>query len=240
MNILLPNPRYLLVGESALCVEFGDRIDPALHDRVLGLDHALALAPIPGILETVPTYRSLLIHFDPHCLTTEDLIAAIERREATALPATEKKSWRIPVCYEQPYAEDLSEVAELTGLSPETIITLHVQAIYRVYMYGFAPGFTFLGGLPEALAISRRQAPRAPAPAGSLTIAGGQALITSMAMPTGWYVLGRTPVRVFDLRRPNIFLTDIGDEIRFERIDAATFARLDARAASGDPLVTPL
>jgi len=188
----------------------------------------------------VPTYRSLLIHFDPHALTTEDLIAAIAGREATTLPVTGKQCWRIPVCYEPPYAEDLGEVAELTGLAPETIITLHAQAVYRVYMYGFAPGFTFLGGLPEALAISRRQTPRSPAPAGSLTIAGGQALITSMAMPTGWYVLGRTPVRVFDLRRPNIFLTDIGDEIRFDRIDAATFARLDARAASGDPLVAPL
>ncbi|ACB96702.1 5-oxoprolinase subunit B family protein [Beijerinckia indica] len=232
-------PRYLPVGESALCVEFGDRIDPRLHDQVLGLDQSLSLRPIPGILETVPTYRSLLIHFDPHRLTSEDLTVALtERRNERPEPAP-PKHWLFPVCYDLPFAEDLAEVASLLDLPPETIIDLHASATYRVYMYGFAPGFTFLGGLPEALGVSRRPTPRPPAPAGSLTIAGGQALITSMAMPTGWYVLGRTPVRVFDLGRPQPFLTEVGDEIRFERINAAAFASLEARALSGDPLIAP-
>ena len=100
-------------------------------------------------------------------------------------------------------------------------------------MYGFAPGFTFLGGLPEALAISRRATPRPPAPEGSLLIAGGQALITTIAMPTGWYVIGQTPVRKFDKARARPFLADVGDEIAFEPIDLATFDSLRRDAAAG-------
>jgi inhibitor of KinA len=117
------------------------------------------------------------------------------------------------------------------GLSPARIIGLHLGARYRVYMYGFAPGFTFLGGLPEELKIPRRPVPRPPAPPGSLLIAGGQALIASCAMPTGWYEIGRTPVKMFDPRRERVFLAGIGDELCFERIDPAAF---DAKSTSAE------
>jgi KipI family sensor histidine kinase inhibitor len=100
-------------------------------------------------------------------------------------------------------------------------------------MFGFAPGFTFLGGLPDELAISRRATPRPPAPPGSLLIAGGQALITTIAMPTGWYVIGQTPVRFFDPARPQPFLANVGDEIVFERIGLADFEALKRDAAAG-------
>jgi KipI family sensor histidine kinase inhibitor len=114
------------------------------------------------------------------------------------------------------------------------IIDLHQGARYRVYMYGFAPGFVFLGGLPPELTIPRRAVPRAPAPPGSLLIAGGQALIASCAMPTGWYGIGRTPVKVFDPRRAKIFLAGIGDEICFERIDREAFDALSLAAEAGE------
>ncbi|HYP57532.1 MAG TPA: allophanate hydrolase subunit 1 [Beijerinckia sp.] len=230
-----PEPRYLIAGESALVVEFGQSIDPAIHDQVLALDAALAAANLEGVLETVPTYRSIMIHFDPRRLTTEALIEQVKRLEsAPAIQRPKPQRWRIPVCYDPPLAEDLTEVATKLDLAPERVIALHVRALYRVYMYGFSPGFTFLGGLPGELGISRRTAPRPPAPAGSLMIAGGQALITSFAMPTGWYVIGRTPVRVFDLRRERPFLANIGDEIMFERIDAASFEALSRAAEAGD------
>ncbi len=232
----LEAPRYLPAGESALAVEFGQTIDPAVHDRVLALDEALAAARLAGVRETVPTYRSLMIHFDPRRLSPPQLIEAMGNLPASTTPRRSTKRWRFPVCYDPPFAEDIDGIAQASGLSPEEIIALHSGALYRVYMYGFAPGFIFLGGLPQALSISRRATPRPPAPPGSLLIAGGQALIASVAMPTGWRQLGRTPVKTFDSRRDPMFLAAVGDDISFERIDAAQFAELTRAAEAGDPV----
>jgi inhibitor of KinA len=231
----LPKPRYLPAGESALVVEFGDTIDPKIHDRVLALDAAISQANWEGVTETVPTYRSLMIHFDPRRLTTEALADALAGLDyASAPPRTGRQLWRIPACYDPPHGEDLAEIAALLRLPPARIVGLHLGARYRVYMYGFAPGFTFLGGLPEELKIPRRPVPRPPAPPGSLLIAGGQALIASCAMPTGWYGIGRTPVKMFDPGRERIFLAGIGDELRFERIDPAAFDAMSTAAEAGE------
>ena len=225
------SPRYLPAGEAALVVEFGASADPAFHDAVLALDAALAATPIEGVLECLPTYRSLMIRFDPRALTTADLIARLEATTAAPAPSRATRRWRIPACYDEPYREDLAELAALVGRSQEEVARLHAGAEYRVVMYGFAPGFVFLSGLPAALAVSRRATPRPPAPAGALTIANGQALIASIAMPTGWYMLGRTPARTFDPARDPVFPLGVGDAVAFERIDAATFAELERDAA---------
>jgi inhibitor of KinA len=230
----LPKPRYLPAGESALVVEFGATIDPQIHDRVLALDAAVDQTNWEGVIETVPTYRSLMIHFDPRRLTTEALIDALAGLDYAAPPRTRRQLWRIPACYDAPHGEDIAEVAALLDLPHERVIGLHLGARYRVYMYGFAPGFTFLGGLPNKLTIPRRAVPRPPAPPGSLLIAGGQALIASCAMPTGWYEIGRTPVKMFDPRRGRIFLAGIGDEVCFERIDPATFDAMSTAAEAGE------
>ncbi len=185
--------------------------------------------------ETVPTYRSLMIHFDPRRLTTEALADALAGLDyASAPPQRRRQLWRIPACYDAPHGEDIAEAAALLGLTQERIIDLHLGARYRVYMYGFAPGYIFLGGLPEELTIPRRAAPRPPAPPGSLLIAGGQALIASCAMPTGWYGIGRTPVKVFDPGRERVFLAGIGDELCFERIDPVAFDALSTGAETGE------
>jgi inhibitor of KinA len=230
--------RFLPAGEAALVVEFGASIDPALNEKVRALDRALAAHPIEGVVETVPTYRSLMIHFDPRHLSTAVLVERLRgiepEAESDALPP---RRWRIPVCYEAPHAEDLAEVAATLGLAPQRVTALHAGANYRVYMYGFAPGYVFLGGLPAELAISRRPAPRPPIPPGALLIAGGQALIASIAMPTGWYDIGRTPAVLFDPKRSPPVLIDIGDRITFEPIDGATFAALQQSAAEGLPVV---
>lgn len=223
-------PRYLPAGEAALVVEFGERIDEAINDRVLALDQAVAAAQLAGVVETVPTYRSLMIHFDPRRTSTSALIDAVRALNPASAPRKPPRHRAIPVCYDPPFAEDLGEAASILGLTPQDIVALHSGALYRVYMYGFAPGFTFLGGLPDALAIPRRATPRPPVPPGSLLIAGGQALIASISMPTGWYQIGRTPARVFDQTREPMVLADIGDTISFERIDAADFAELSAEA----------
>ncbi|MGO9132617.1 MAG: 5-oxoprolinase subunit B family protein [Methylovirgula sp.] len=224
-------PRYLLAGETALTVEFGTTIDPALNAQVRALDSALAKAKIDGIIETVPTYRSLMIHFDPRLLSSDDAIAKVRALEAAPLAETAPKHWRIPACYA--HAEDLGEVASALKISEAEIVRLHASATYQVYMYGFAPGYVFLGGLPDALKISRRAAPRPPVPKGSLLIAGGQALIGHDPMPTGWYHIGRTPIAMFDVdRQPPCFI-EVGDVVRFEPIDAAEFAEIEAAAQNG-------
>ncbi len=229
--------RFLPAGEAAIVVEFGSAIDPALNERVRALDRALAAHPIEGIVETVPTYRSLMIHFDPRLLSTAVLVDRLRgvkpETEIDTLPA---RHWLIPICYEAPHAEDLAEVATALGLSAQKVAALHSGAVYRVYMYGFAPGYVFLGGLPAELAISRRPAPRSPIPPGALLIAGGQALIASISMPTGWYDIGRTPAALFDPKRSPPVLVDIGDLITFEPIDGATFAALQQSATEGLPV----
>jgi inhibitor of KinA len=228
-------PRFLPAGESALVVEFGATIDPEIHDCVLALDEAIRKADLEGVAETVPTYRSLMIHFDPRQWSLEGLIAAVAKLRSQSEPSrSPRRRWHIPACYDPPHGEDLAEAAALLGLPRERVVSLHLGAIYRVYMYGFAPGWTFLGGLAPKLALPRRAVPRAPVPEGSLLIAGGQALIASCAMPSGWYGLGRTPVKMFDRKHEGVFFANIGDEISFERIDPVAFRTLSMQAEAGE------
>jgi KipI family sensor histidine kinase inhibitor len=228
-------PRFLDAGETALVVEFGATVDPAVNARVRALDAALRALALPGVVETVPTYRSLMIHYDPLVIDRESVAAAARGADTTPAPVAEPTTrWAIPCCYEPPFAEDLGGIAEVTGLTPDRIVALHSGAIYRIYMYGFAPGFCYLGGLATELAISRRIKPRPPHAPNALIIGGGLALVTTISMPTGWWVIGRTPERMFALGRDPVVFAEVGDELRFEPVDAALFEALEARAAAGE------
>jgi inhibitor of KinA len=229
-----PSPKFLDAGESAIVVEFGRTVDPVLHDRVLALDQAVAAAKIEGIVETVPTYRSLMVHYDPRRRGRYEIVASLQAlldRSTAARSAPAR--WTLPVCYEPPHAEDLDEVAERLGLPPERVVALHSRATYRLYMYGFLPGFGYLGRLPSELEIPRREHPRSPTPMGAVQIAGEQVVITGVAMTTGWYMIGRTPERLFDLQRDPPFVFAVGDELAIQPIDAATYEKLDAEASCG-------
>jgi KipI family sensor histidine kinase inhibitor len=225
-------PRLLLAGDTALTVEFGDAIDPAINARVLALDRALEGAALPGMVERVPTYRSLQIHYDPDLLPTRDLVAAVERlASGLASDAPAGRRWTVPVAYGGDLGIDLDAVAERTGLSAEQVVARHLAGDYRVYMIGFQPGFTYLGGLDDRLHLPRRDSPRLKTPAGTISIGGIQAAVASIEAPSGWHLLGRTPVRAFDPARAAPFLFATGDRIRFERIDPAGFASLSRRVA---------
>lgn len=229
-----PAPRCLDAGEAALVVEFGDSVDPEINAAVLALDASLR-APLEGIIETVPTYRSLMIHYDPLALARAALVAHVEAIETRGMAESPPSvRWIIPCCYDPPHGEDLAAAAKALSLSPERLAALHAGADYRVYMYGFAPGWCYLGGLPRALAISRRAAPRAPTPKGAVLIGGGLSLIGADPMPTGWFVIGRTPERLFALDRDPPFFVDVGDALRFEPIDDARFGALAERSAHGE------
>lgn len=227
--------RFLDSGESMLVVEFGDRIDPAVNELVLALDGALTAAGLPGVVETVPTFRSLAVHYEPLEISRAALIARLAELAAGAkVSARAAKRWRLPVSFAPPDAEDLEEVAARIGVTPTLLVDTIVGTPLRVHMYGFAPGFAYLGGLPEALRVARRPVPRAPHPANAVMIGGGMAAVASFPMPTGWWVLGRSAERLFaPLRHPE-FLVAVGDEIRFEAVSAGEFAMLEARVAAGE------
>lgn len=228
--------KFLDAGEGALVVEFGREVDPAVNDRVMALDAALAADAPAGLVELAPTYRSLMIHYEPLQLSRADLVARVERL-ASGLRAAQAKAralWVLPVCYDGECGEDVGVIADWAKLTPEQVIALHSGATYRVYMYGFAPGWCYLGGLPKELGISRRATPRPPIPPNTIIVAGGLSLVATNSMPTGWWLIGRTAERMMTLGRDPVFLAEPGDYLRFERVDRATFNALDARAAAGE------
>ena len=226
-------PRFIAVGEQALLVEFGDSIDDQLNTRVLAL--AAALNGAIGVSEIIPTYRSLTVVFDPLTVTCTELCEQVAL-SINLLPTTPtlRRRWRVPVCYGGEYGEDLHTLAQGHGLSPEQVIELHSTARYRVYMVGFMPGFAYLGGLPAMLHTPRRASPRAMTPASSINIGGQQTAISSVAGPSGWHLIGRTPWHSFDPRRQRPFLFQAGDEVGFMPITPAEFVRLSDECRAAD------
>jgi KipI family sensor histidine kinase inhibitor len=227
--------RLLPAGEAGLVVELGDAIDPAINARVHRLDAAIGAARLPGVIETIPTYRSILVSFDPEAASPEALGSAIRALAGSAEDASAAAGhrWFMPTAFGGEYGEDLEEVARRVELSPAEVVKRHEAADYRVYMLGFSPGFAYLGTLPEALRLPRRETPRLKTPAGTVMQGGAQAAISPTAMPSGWHLLGRTPVRLFDLARDPPFLLAPGDHVRLVAIPAADFPRLAADAERG-------
>jgi KipI family sensor histidine kinase inhibitor len=219
--------RFVSAGDRALVVEFGDGVDRGLSERVLRLDAIIRSNRVAGIVETVPTFRSLAVYYDPLLTSRGELQRAIEplldlgdSRRAGA------KLWRVPVCYEGEFAPDLAEVARLTGLAPNDVVALHSGTLFHVYMLGFLPGFPYMGDLPAPLALPRRADPRLRVPAGSISIATSLTAIYPFESPGGWHLIGVTPIRMFDPEHPKPALFAPGDAVRFQPIDAAAFASI--------------
>ena len=236
----LAPPRLLPSGDSAITVEFGRNINAAANRRVLALDRELASAPIAGVTETVPTYRSLLVHYDPVQIAFEALgeqLLALAERPVPA--ATRTRRWRIPVTYGGEHGIDLEDVAKALQTTPDDIVARHVAGDYRVAMIGFTPGWSYLSGLEKFLHMPRRQDPRLLTPAGTISIGGVQTGVQCLAGPSGWHLLGRTAVRTYQLHRDPIFLLEPGDAITFTAVDARTFAEQD-RAAEGGEFIAEL
>lgn len=226
--------RFLSAGDTAMVVEFGDRIDRALSDRVLRLGARARAAKLHGVVETVPTFRSLMVHYDP--LATDHV--SLERALVTLLEddaacTGEARLWHIPACYDATHAPDIEDVSRRTGLSVAEVIRLHTETLFHIYMIGFVPGYPYMGDLPPALVLPRRADPRIRVPAGSVAIASSMTAIYPLESPGGWHLIGTTPIRLFDaaLTRPALFSP--GDKVRFEPVGASEFEAIRQASASG-------
>jgi KipI family sensor histidine kinase inhibitor len=226
-------PRYLPAGEQGLVVEYGDAIDPAINRRVRDLFIHLHAAAIPGIRDLVPTYRSLLVAYDPLRLAPSALREALERAEAelasASVPAPAPRVIEIPTCYGGEFGPDLPFVASHNGLTEDEVVRIHSGTDYLVYMMGFSPGFPYLGGMSGRIATPRLQTPRTAIPAGSVGIAQSQTGIYPVESPGGWQLIGRTPAVLFDASRRPPALVEAGDSLRFVPVGRGEYDRL-ARA----------
>lgn len=223
-----PIPRVLPCGETAVSIELGNVIDRTVNRKVNLLYRRIKASELPGIVDLIPTYRSLFILYDPWLCSYERLLSAVE--ECLGFPCAsgeeEMRMVEIPVCYGGELGPDLDAVAALHNLDVQETIELHCAPIYHVYMIGFTPGFPYLGGLDERLYTPRREEPRKKVPPGSVGIADKQTGIYSVESPGGWHLLGRTPLRMFDLNRDRPFFLEPGDAVKFEPIAEEEFWKL--------------
>jgi KipI family sensor histidine kinase inhibitor len=216
-------PRILPCGDRAVSVEFGDEISRELNARVLALDYLIQRHAPAGVLETVPTFRSLLVYYDPFetgaAALAERLRALAREARPDVLPPA--RHVEVPCCYGGDLGFELDAAAGRIGLAPDEMARLHASGDYHVYFVGFTPGLPYMTGMPDRLTIPRLPTPRTRTPAGSVGIGGIQCSIYSVESPGGFWVLGRTPLRLYDPAAPDPILLRPGDRVRFRAIDRA-------------------
>jgi inhibitor of KinA len=237
----MPEYKMLPAGDTALVVEFGDHIERRLSSWVLALARRLTESRINGVVETVPTYRSLIVHFDPLVVSSASLMTrVVDLMRGLQLKQSIGRHWYLPACYDPAIAPDLDDVAGRTGLSPAQVVDLHSSTTYHVYMLGFLPGMAYLGDVPAELGLPRRTTPRLHVPAGSLAIATTMTCVYPLDTPAGWHLIGRSPVPFWE-RRPVIkTLLAPGDRVTFSPVSLPEFEELSAKAAAGALQVEPV
>jgi KipI family sensor histidine kinase inhibitor len=221
----------LPLAESGLLVEFANVIDFAIVDQVGALAAALDAARPPGLLDVVPSYRTLLVSFDPAQTDGDTLTATILEltTDEAVRPAAAGREVIFPVVYGGEFGPDLADVAAHTGLTPDDVCARHAAATYRVATMGFSPGFGFFVGMPPELTVPRRQSPRTRVPKGSVAIGGAQTGIYPDVLPGGWNIIGRTPLTMFDVNRAEPFLIQPGDTVRFAPVTREEYDKILAK-----------
>ena len=217
--------RFCAASDQAMLAYLGEEIGLPSHKRVLKLLNLLEKEPPAWLRNVQPAYCSLLVAFDSCRVDHAEVEAALREYEkrAETMRASKPKTIEIPVCYGGEFGPDLEEVARVHGLKPEEVVQLHSSRTYHAYFLGFAPGFAYLGDLPEEIATPRLETPRKQVPAGSVGIAGRQTAVYPFVTPGGWRLLGRTPIPMFRTDRQPMQLVSIGDQVRFLPISRDEF-----------------
>lgn len=232
----MAKPTIRITGDTSLAIVFDQEISKEINEQIRSLDEEIAEAKIDGIFETVPTYCSLTVHYDPLKIRYHELKEKIEALMAIDHHAKKRlpKVIEIPVCYGGEFGPDLDNVSVHSGLTPEEIINIHTSGEYLIYMLGFTPGFSYMGGMDERLATPRHTTPRVLIPAGSVGIAGMQTGIYPIDSPGGWQLIGQTPVVLYDSQREDPILLDAGMYVKFVQIDEEEYHRIKPLAESGE------
>jgi len=209
----------------ALCVELGDEISAEVNTRVRALEFLIQAKGFPGVVETVPTFRSLLVYYDPGQVAFEALCAGLGElaEQATTATLPPARLVELPCCYDAELGPDLVAAAERLGLTTDELVRLHAGAEYVVYFVGFTPGLPYMAGVPERIRLPRLPTPRVKVPAGSVGLGGAQYCIYSVESPGGYWLLGRTPVRLYDPEAVEPTLLRPGDRVRMRPIDRAEY-----------------
>ena len=221
--------RIVPAGDSVVLIEFEERIDPAICAKAAAVAAALDAARLPAVRDVVPAYRSVGVYFDPLQADSSTLISQLEPflEQPPATTRTRRDVIEIPVCYGGDLGPDLPSVAAFAGLSEADVVALHSSTTYQVLMIGFMPGFAYMGTVDSRIAAPRLEKPRSRVSRGSVGIAKGQTGIYPSDGPGGWHLIGRTPLRPFDMARADPFLFRAGDEVRFVPMARAEFEQLD-------------
>lgn len=227
---------FLPAGDSAVNVEFGRTIDPEINKKIRSLSDSLSRKPIRGVTECIPTFRSLLVCYDPLQTGGEALIKKLKKRidKLDSAAGASKRVFKIPVCYGGEFGEDIAFVASHAGLTEQEVIDIHTSRDYLIFMLGFLPGFAYLGDLDKRLHTPRLSNPRTSIPAGSVGIGGEQTGIYPLASPGGWQLIGRTPVRPYDPEAEQPILYSAGDYIRFFSVDEQEYRRIEQLVERGE------
>ncbi len=208
------------MGDRAVLVELGEGIHPKINQKVRALYTGLATLGINGIKDLVPSYRSLMVVFNPRVIALDSLKSQLNETW-NSLDDTQQPDPRIveiPVVYGDQYGPDLEWIADYHNITPQEAIRIHTRPVYQVYLIGFMPGYPYLGEVPDEIVTPRRKTPRTHVPAGSVGIAQRQTGIYPVASPGGWQIIGRTPVQLFDPQAQPPCFIEMGDRVKFYAI----------------------
>ena len=231
----MQNVKIMTAGDSSILIQFGNSIDPDINARIAATVQLMKEQHIEGVVDIIPAFCSLLINYDPRVISYDEMKTRMEKILSIeiAAGARRKKVYEIPVCYGGEFGPDLPTIAEHAGLSEQEVIDIHSSTDYLIYMLGFLPGFTYLGGLDERIHTPRLANPRIRIPAGSVGIGGSQTGIYPMDSPGGWQLMGMTPVKTYDPDREVPILVEAGDYIRFVPVDRAEYDRIKGEVEQG-------
>ena len=233
-------PTISPVGDRAISIDFGQVIDPTINRHIRQTIERIKELQLEGIIELVPTYCALLVEYDAMLYSYSEICNIIEPTLEEGMTDTTNELVtvvEVPTVYGGEFGPDLSFVATHNHLSEDEVVSIHSGTDYLVYMLGFIPGFTYLGGMDSRIATPRLSSPRTLIPAGSVGIAGEQTGTYPSDSPGGWQIIGRTPVTMYDMSKAQVALLNAGDYVRYVPIDESEFHRIKLLGSDYVPVI---